>query len=536
MAKSPCLRWLPSNAAYGALASMRRPWWHAIRVAARRLIPLLPVLGLLWHCDATAQNANGPAVTIEFQQQHFAVETDGPFVLTQEERRLVEHERGIKSSAQQYLLYNASLETVEILEAYTQKPDARKLVVQPDHIRTQQEVRSFNAPMFQDLLYKIIIFPEVAVGDRLYWRLVRRRHTPLFPGHFMHAIYPQDVRYEEFRLVYDMPVPMSLNVDNVGFRQLPSSAVDGKMRSAWAYIPKPRPRTESGAVDYADYGDHLYVSTFQSHAEFAKAYESRAATQSVVTPAIKELVAQLLKNVESPLDKPVILAKSGQTDRAPATQPLKVETAIKIQVTEDGSATFTYQETQIGAAAEPTRSFVRTLAPAEQKTFISRLLRRESLKGAGRIDVGDLQGPSDTYQYGGTGEIENLIDLTGVAVFPTWTSFGAGIRQAVWSLDSEQKRNLPFLCFANEAEESTEIELPNDRTIAKLPRGMQLRTQYCDYESQYMQAGSTLLFHRRFKSKFPSAVCSSGSLEEIKPSLQAMRKNLASKVVLESEN
>src|SRR6266446_6850800 len=259
MAKSSCLRWLHGTVAYGAMAFMRRAWWNAIRVAARRLIPFLPLLGLLWHFDAIAQNANGPAVTIELQQQHFVVETDGTFVLTQEEHRLVEHERGIKLSAQQYLLY------------------------------------------------KIIIFPEVAVGDRLYWKLVRRRHTPLFPGHFTHATYPQDVRYEEFRMVYDIPVPMSLNADNTGFRQLPSSPVDGKTRYEWAYMPKSRPRAEVGAVDYADYGDHLYVSTFQNHAEFAKAYESRAATQSVVTPAIKALVAQLLTNVESPRDKARVL-------------------------------------------------------------------------------------------------------------------------------------------------------------------------------------------------------------------------------------
>src|SRR5262249_46424894 len=370
-----------------------------------------------------------------------------------EERRLVENERGLKLSAQQYMRYNASLETVEILEAYTQKPDDRKIMVQPDQIRTQQEVRSFNAPMFQDLLYQVIIFPEVAVGDRLYWKLVRRRHTPLFPGHFLDATHPQDVHYGAFLLVYDMPESMRLNVDNVGFRQLPARAVEGKTRYEWAYIPKPRPRAESGTVAYADYGDHLYVSTFQSHAEFAQAYEARSVMQSGVTPAIEALVTQLLQHVESPmdkvrvlydwvrhnvryvavyvgpggvvphsaeavlhhrygdckdhvvlleallaaagiestpaltrvgtaytlpsvpvfgvlnhvityipslnlyldstaasvafgflpremLDKPVILTKSGQTGHTPATQPHKVETAITIQMAEDGAATF----------------------------------------------------------------------------------------------------------------------------------------------------------------------------------------------------
>jgi hypothetical protein len=51
-----------------------------------------------------------------------------------------------------------------------------------------------------------------------------------------------------------------------------------------------------------------------------------------------------------------------------------------------------------------------------------------------------------------------------------------------------------------------------------------------------MQAGGTLRFHRRFTSRFPSAVCSASIFEEIKPSLQAMRRDLASKVVLELEN
>jgi hypothetical protein len=107
------------------------------------------------------------SITIEKEIQTNVVNADGSFVATLETVHLINEERAIKAWAQRSMSYNRTLETLEVLQAYTQKPDGRKVQVKADQIKEQQERASADAPMFQDTLLKVVIFPEVAVGDRL---------------------------------------------------------------------------------------------------------------------------------------------------------------------------------------------------------------------------------------------------------------------------------------------------------------------------------------------------------------------------------
>jgi hypothetical protein len=38
--------------------------------------------------------------------------------------------------------------------------------------------------IFSDRKQRIVIFPQVAIGSKLYVRLDNHHHTPYFPGHF----------------------------------------------------------------------------------------------------------------------------------------------------------------------------------------------------------------------------------------------------------------------------------------------------------------------------------------------------------------
>lgn len=83
---------------------------------------------------------------------------DGSFVLDVERVMRINEERAITSNAQRSVTYNRTLETLDIVEAYTLKPDGRKVVVTPDRIKEQQELESAQAPMFQDSRVKVVIF------------------------------------------------------------------------------------------------------------------------------------------------------------------------------------------------------------------------------------------------------------------------------------------------------------------------------------------------------------------------------------------
>ena len=124
------------------------------------------------------------SLTVEKNSQAYVVNADGSFVLDFELVSRINEERAIKPNAQRSVSFNRSLETVDIVEAYTQKADGRKVPVAADQIKEQQEQASAEAPMFQDSRVKVVIFPDVAVGDRMVLRYQRHRTTAMFPGQF----------------------------------------------------------------------------------------------------------------------------------------------------------------------------------------------------------------------------------------------------------------------------------------------------------------------------------------------------------------
>ena len=82
------------------------------------------------------------SLTLEKNTQSYVVNADGSFVLDVEMISRVDEERAIKLHAQRPLGFNRTFETLKIVEAFTQKPDGRKVRVTAKHIKEQQEQAS----------------------------------------------------------------------------------------------------------------------------------------------------------------------------------------------------------------------------------------------------------------------------------------------------------------------------------------------------------------------------------------------------------
>jgi transglutaminase-like putative cysteine protease len=266
---------------------------------------LVLVSGVLGSAQARDEGAD-PSVTVEKMAQSFVINADGSYVQDYESVMRINEERGIRSRAQQPVSYNRSLDTLEIVEAFTQKPDGRKVVVSAEQIKEQQERASADSPMFQDSRVKVVIFPEVAVGDRLTLRYRLVRKTALFPGEFIDSASPSLYPMEQFNLTYDLPADKPLYVDAKGFNASTPAAAPGRKVYRWDYVPAEKTRPEQGAVAYMDYGQHLAVSTFPSYRALAKAYDARATVE--VTPAITALANQLTANLPTPRAKALVLS------------------------------------------------------------------------------------------------------------------------------------------------------------------------------------------------------------------------------------
>ena len=131
-----------------------------------------------------ADTGTDPSLVIDKYIQHFVVNPDGGFVLTVDNVKTIAEQRAVQRHSQYYISYHKTLDEVIAVEGYTEKPDGCRVAVQPGQIKDQQEAVSSDAPMFQDTRVKIVVFPEVAVGDKLAVHYVIKRITPLFPGQF----------------------------------------------------------------------------------------------------------------------------------------------------------------------------------------------------------------------------------------------------------------------------------------------------------------------------------------------------------------
>jgi transglutaminase-like putative cysteine protease len=245
------------------------------------------------------------AITVEKDLRTYFINEDGSFLADHEIVALINEERGIRGYSQRSLSYNKTLESLEIVEAFTQKPDGRKVPVKPDQIKEQQERESSDAPMFQDTLVKVVIFAEVAIGDRLVLQYKTRRSTALFPRHFESLSHPPFHPIGQFTLVYNLPKSMPLHADARGFKATEPVVAAGRKIYRWDNVPEKKERFESGSVSYQDYGQYLAVSTFPDFAAFAQAYDARAKTH--VTPQIRELAETVTTGLVSPRDKAIAL-------------------------------------------------------------------------------------------------------------------------------------------------------------------------------------------------------------------------------------
>ena len=260
------------------------------------------VLLLLFAFGQAAAGDSGTdrSVMVDRHIQHFTVDADGSYLLEVELVKTIASATAIAQHAEQFIGFNATLDTVRSIEAWTTKPDGRRIPVGLDRIREQQEAASSDAPMFQDTRLKAIIFPDVAVGDTLTLRYTVRRHTPLFPGQFEDFTVARPVRYGDFRLVYDLPASMPLHADAAGFTPLALDSPPGRRRHAWRHTGGDNQRIEHGSVSYLDYGRRLAVSTFLDYPAFARAYQERAAAAARPDATLARLAADITRGIDDP--------------------------------------------------------------------------------------------------------------------------------------------------------------------------------------------------------------------------------------------
>ncbi|RSZ55419.1 DUF3857 domain-containing protein [Massilia atriviolacea] len=258
---------------------------------------------------STADTGTDPSIVIDKYIQHYVVETDGSYRLTVDNVKTIVLPRAAQAHSRYVIRYNARLDELGELDAYTLKADGRRIAVPPQQIEDQPDPAVGEAPLFQEARLKIVAFPEVAAGDKVAVRYLLHRKAALFPGHFEDLSSSQFYASKQFHLIYDMPASMSLYADAAGFAPVPAPSASGRQVHQWKYIGGPNRRIESDSVSYLDYGKRLAVSTFPNYGALARAYHAHAKAQAAVTPAIAALAREATAGLDAPRAKALALSE-----------------------------------------------------------------------------------------------------------------------------------------------------------------------------------------------------------------------------------
>ncbi|MBV9484700.1 MAG: DUF3857 domain-containing protein, partial [Frankiaceae bacterium] len=206
----------------------------------------------------------------------------------------------IQALSQQHIKFIDGMQTVDVVEAYTEKADGRRVPVPAASILTQDAASGLQATYLRDQKQKTIIYPDVAVGDTLVLSVRLEQGQGTFPGQFTDiSLFPRSQSFTAAEVTVDAPVALDLQVRTSGQGLTDEVMVNGDMRHhRIALAPAPYHPEEPKAVSPLDREPMVLISTFKSYEEIGRAYGEAALPKAAVTPQIAALADEITRNID----------------------------------------------------------------------------------------------------------------------------------------------------------------------------------------------------------------------------------------------
>jgi hypothetical protein len=233
-----------------------------------------------------------PAVILTALTRDTIVQPDGSYTTISHTEMLATNESAAHSIAQHKVEYSESMETAEILEAFTRKADGKILEVDRTQIFTQAPPGSPREPMFTDRMQKVIVFPDVSANDTVVYT-IKQAHKAPFVGQFSFGgVFLRGIAFEDVRVNITLPKAMTAHVEVQGVNHEIDEAEKSVTHTFRYSNPRP-PVGEPTALSPWDIQPHYIISTFPDYPAVATAYGQMADTKAAVTPRIQALADEI---------------------------------------------------------------------------------------------------------------------------------------------------------------------------------------------------------------------------------------------------
>ena len=201
------------------------------------------------------------------------------------------------------LAYQEGWQSQELIDAYTLKPDGRRLQIQQDAIQKQSGMMGGSTgqtwPEYRVWQLK---FPDVQVGDRVVLHYRQTQLKPFLPGWHGNQWYANhNFTTEKLTIEVQAPKGMPLAVESDGVQSSDSE-------DAGLQIRRFTTRVEAKAYDTDAYNAsttvaRVLVSTIASHEQLADRFAQAMQAKVVQSTALQDIAQRQTQGLTEPADK-----------------------------------------------------------------------------------------------------------------------------------------------------------------------------------------------------------------------------------------
>lgn len=209
-------------------------------------------------------------------------------------------EAAIAAVGQQSINFKESHQTLEVVEAYTEKEDGRRIPVEPATVITRDAATGAALVLQRDFKATTIIFPDVAVGDALVfaYRLTTRDGV-LGPHVDEVFVYRPQLPFAASTLRVVAPKSAGLKVAVTGAPlKRKTVETDDTVTHLITYDPPARANSEPGETSFLDRDPRVIISTFKDYEDLGRSWVAMVGARARVTPEVQALADEITKGIE----------------------------------------------------------------------------------------------------------------------------------------------------------------------------------------------------------------------------------------------
>ncbi len=250
------------------------------------------------------QNSDQPYVTL-LSEYETTINPDWSYEETYHVRIRVQKDAG-KELGQWPVYYNKSRETIVEIKAFIETPDGKKTEAED-----MQDLPAFeNAPMYGDMMVKIIALPQITIGSMLDVSVKTKVTRKEMPAQFFdEVVYPAvPAKYARFTFIY----PQNKDIRFKAYHQTYKPIIEksgGKVKYSFVFEETKEFKQEELMPPIHEVQGGLYLSSVSDWKDVADWYRRLVLKNITEDEVIAAKVKELIKDAQTPIQKARIIVE-----------------------------------------------------------------------------------------------------------------------------------------------------------------------------------------------------------------------------------